>query len=140
MFQRASRTSRPSARHVGFKLLFEAWRELFLADLVLVLGDFAALRRRVLRAKVRTHTADPFAAERVCQALDTACVWYYKPTLCLERSAVLVRMLRRRGLNARLIIGTTQVPFRAHAWVRIEERIVGDRADVAARFMVLDEC
>jgi len=107
---------------------------------VLAIGNFAALRRLVLRAKLRVRAHDPFVTERVRRAVDTACVWYYKPVLCLGRSAVLVRMLRRRGLNARLIVGTTQVPFRAHAWVQIEERIVGDPGDVAVRFLVLDEC
>jgi hypothetical protein len=44
-------------------------------------------------------------------------------TRCLVRSLVLVRLLARRGVPARLIIGVTRTgPFAAHAWVERDGR------------------
>jgi Transglutaminase-like superfamily len=42
-------------------------------------------------------------------------------TRCLTRSLVLVRMLARRGIGARLVIGVNGQPsFTAHAWVELD--------------------
>lgn len=42
-------------------------------------------------------------------------------TRCLTRSVVLVRMLARRGIDARLVIGAHAQPeFTAHAWVELD--------------------
>lgn len=42
-------------------------------------------------------------------------------TRCLRRSLVLTRMLARRGIEARLVIGARTAPeFLAHAWVEHE--------------------
>jgi hypothetical protein len=42
-------------------------------------------------------------------------------TRCLRRSLVLTRMLARRGIQARLVIGARTAPdFLAHAWVEHE--------------------
>ena len=42
-------------------------------------------------------------------------------TRCLTRSVVLVRMLARRGMDARLVIGAHAQPeFTAHAWVELD--------------------
>jgi hypothetical protein len=125
---------------VGFALLSEALWELAAAEVTLALGNFAALRRRVVNERLRSRADDAFIVERVCRAVRIACVWYYKPVLCLERSAVTARMLKRRGVNARMVVGAMRVPFRAHAWVRVEDHIVDEQFDVVAKFAVLDEC
>ena len=42
-------------------------------------------------------------------------------TRCLARSLVLTRLLARRGIPAKLVIGAQPAPdFRAHAWVECE--------------------
>lgn len=41
-------------------------------------------------------------------------------TRCLTRSLVLVRLLARRGIPTRLVIGVKPQPFAAHAWVEYE--------------------
>lgn len=40
---------------------------------------------------------------------------------CLTRSIVLIRLLARRGIVAKLVIGVSPAPaFRAHAWVEVD--------------------
>lgn len=51
-------------------------------------------------------------------------------TRCLTRSVVLVRMLSRRGMDARLVIGAHAQPeFTAHAWVELDGHPLLDPLD-----------
>lgn len=63
--------------------------------------------------------------------------------LCLERSLALWWLLRRQRVDADLRIGVRRaggagdpgsVPLEAHAWVEVGDTVVGDAADVAARY------
>jgi hypothetical protein len=60
--------------------------------------------------------------------------------LCLERSSVLVKMLRRRGLPAHMVIGAQKLPFKAHAWVELDGAIINDRLVSREKFHVLEVC
>jgi hypothetical protein len=63
-------------------------------------------------------------------------------TRCLGRSLVLWFLLRRRGIDASLIVGAgerqpgAQLP--AHSWVEVEGVPVNDAADVRSRYLVFD--
>jgi len=51
-------------------------------------------------------------------------------TRCLRRSLVLLQLLERRGISARLVIGARTSPdFLAHAWVELDGRPVLSVAD-----------
>jgi hypothetical protein len=51
-------------------------------------------------------------------------------TRCLARSLVLTRLLARRGIQAKLVIGARAQPaFLAHAWVEHDETPVLDPGD-----------
>jgi len=60
----------------------------------------------------------------VCDAVLLATCLYWKPVLCLQRSVCTARLLRKHGVNARLVIGYRPAPFFAHAWVEVEGRVV----------------
>lgn len=62
-------------------------------------------------------------------------------TLCLQRSLLLVWLLRRRGLGGRLRIGVRpeQGQLAAHAWVEVAGRAINDSPARCARFEVLDD-
>ena len=45
-------------------------------------------------------------------------------TRCLARSLVLTRLLARRGIPAKLVIGARADPFLAHAWVECDDKPV----------------
>jgi len=42
----------------------------------------------------------------------------------LQRSVCTVRMLRKYGIDARLVIGYRPSPFFSHAWVEVNGRVV----------------
>jgi hypothetical protein len=93
---------------------------------ILSLFGFSILRQAVIRTSVAPRIANA-DVERVREAILDACVAYFKPALCLQRSAAATRMLRRRGVAARLVIGFRPAPIDSHAWVEVDGEIVSDR-------------
>lgn len=61
-------------------------------------------------------------------ALNWACLFYPKPTKCLEWSAALTLVCARAGLASKLLIGVQSFPFYAHAWSETDHAIIGDSA------------
>jgi hypothetical protein len=77
--------------------------------------------------------------DQICHAVDLACIWYWRPVLCLQRSAATCCLLKANGFSARLVIGVRQLPFRAHAWVELNGAIVNDKPYLRTMYAVLDE-
>jgi hypothetical protein len=77
------------------------------------------------------------AVRTVCSAVSLAACLYWKPVLCLQRSVGIVRLLRKHGVVARLVIGYRPVPFFSHAWVEVNGRIVNDSPKYRERLQVL---
>lgn len=109
--------------------------------------DFYLARRRFLGvydAIRQCNTSSPPGSadvvQRVCRAVDIACVWYWKQVLCLQRSAATVCLLKRYGVAATLVIGVQPLPFKAHAWVEVEGRVVNDKSYLPDIYLVLDRC
>lgn len=109
-------------------------------DLYLARGNFEALYEQVRQWPVRKGTPQANATERICAAMDMACIWYWKEALCLQRSAATTCLLRRYGVPAQLVIGAQQLPFRAHAWVEVDGRVVNDKPYMHEMYFVLDRC
>lgn len=118
----------------------KAYLLLIYFDLYLARGNFEALYERVRRCPVRKTTFPPNATERICSATDMACIWYWKEALCLQRSAATTFLLRRYGVPAQLVIGAQQLPFKAHAWVEVDGRVVNDKPYMHEMYFVLDRC
>ena len=72
--------------------------------------------------------------------MDMAGIWYWKEALCLQRSAALTCLLKRYGVTAQMVIGAQQMPFKAHAWVEVDGRVVNDKSYTPGRYAVLDRC
>jgi hypothetical protein len=121
-------------------LVLRAYRRLIQFDLYLARGNFEALYLKVHRCPVIRLTARPELREKICNAVDMACIWYWKEALCLQRSAATACLLRQFGVQAELVIGTQQMPFKAHAWVEVDGRVVNDRPYVSEMYTVLDRC
>jgi hypothetical protein len=109
-------------------------------DLYLARGDFSALYERVRLVRLRKRAESPEATEAICRAVDIASVWYWKQVPCLQRSAAATCLLRRHGVAAELVIGAQCMPFRAHAWVEVERKIVNDKPYISDLYAVLDRC
>ena len=60
--------------------------------------------------------------------------------LCLQRSAATACLLKGRGIHAEKVIGAQQMPFKAHAWVEVDGRVVNDKPYTPEMYAVLDRC
>jgi len=81
---------------------------------------------RILQ-QLRGQSIKPRATDQeqtICDAVLLATCFYFKPVLCLQRAACTVRLLRRYGIVARLVIGYRPSPFFSHAWVEVNGRVV----------------
>jgi hypothetical protein len=118
-------------------LTVQAWVELAYMDIVGLRG-FDAIQRAVLRTPRKAVTAPPSTVNAVVAALVAACALYIKQTQCLQRSAAVTRLLRRRGIEADLVIGCHLPPLKAHAWVEVAGDVVSDDLNGLEFYRVLD--
>jgi hypothetical protein len=121
-------------------LVFKAYSKLIYFDLYLARGNFSSLYEKVRNFPVRKRVPRSGALERICSAMDMACIWYWKEALCLQRSAATACLLRRDGVSAQMVIGAQQLPFKAHAWVEVDGRVVNDKPYMREMYKVLDRC
>jgi Transglutaminase-like superfamily len=127
----------------GFRKLFlilEAYWMLVRFDRLVARGDFHGLYDRVQSAPLRVGRATEGSLEEICSAVDMASIWYWKQVRCLERSASLACLLRSCGVPAELVIGAQRMPFKAHAWVEVQGRVVNDKPYLPEIYAVLDRC
>jgi hypothetical protein len=121
-------------------LVIQAYWKLILFDFYLARDDFAGLYRKVGNAPAAPRTLPPDAARYICEAVDLACIWYWKEALCLQRSAATACLLKQYGVAAELVIGAQQMPFKAHAWVEVDGMVVNDKLYTPQMYQVLDRC
>jgi hypothetical protein len=121
-------------------LVLKAYLKLIYFDVYLARGNFSALYDRVRSYPTGKKVEVADAVERICSAMDMACIWYWKEALCLQRSAATACLLKRYGIPAQLVIGAQQMPFKAHAWVEVGGRVVNDKPYVPEIYAVLDRC
>jgi hypothetical protein len=119
-------------------LILQAVADLLFYDLLIRFAGFAQVRARVKKAQVRNRPTNSRTTDRVCVAADIASCFYYKQVRCMHRSFVTVRLLRKCGVNADLVIGSRPVPFLCHAWVEVDGRIVNDKQGYKRRLCVLE--
>ena len=121
-------------------LTARAYLMLLYFDLFLVRKDFGGLYNKVRLCPITSRQMRAHITEKICGAVDTACIWYWKEVLCLQRSAATACLLRRHGVSAEMVIGIQQIPFRAHAWVEVDGRIVNDKPYMRELYVMLDRC
>ena len=86
------------------------------------------------------NLSGPRHVDRVCTAVNYACIWYPKQALCLQRSFVTTYMLRKHGVPAHMVLGAQKLPFKAHAWVEVDGQAINERSNVQATYAVWDRC
>jgi hypothetical protein len=121
-------------------LVLEAYLRLIHFEFYLARGSFKSLHDKVCSYPITPGPASDASVERVCSAVDMACIWYWKEALCLQRSAATACLLRRYGMRAQLVIGAQQMPFKSHAWVEVDGRVVNDKPYMPEMYAVLDRC
>jgi len=121
-------------------IVLRAYLRLIQFDLYLAKRDFQALYEKVRSYPIRGTTASANAVERIGSAVDLACIWYWKEVLCLQRCAATTCLLRQSGVPAQMVLGAQQMPFKAHAWVEVDGRVVNDKPYMREMYAVLDKC
>jgi hypothetical protein len=134
-------------------LVLGALFELARYDVIHTVCGFGRIRSSLLAQPAKSGAREPIDAapidpgqidaaqleceRRVCDAVLLATCLYWKPVLCLQRSVCATRLLRARGVAARLIIGYREAPFFSHAWVEVGSRVVNDSPAYRSRLRVL---
>jgi hypothetical protein len=118
--------------------VLRAYLRLIQFDLYLARGNFQAIYDKVRGYPIRKMSASVNTAEQICAAVDMAYIWYWKEVLCLQRSAATACLLKCHGVPAQMMIGAQQIPFKAHAWVEVDGRVVNDKPYMREMYAVLD--
>jgi hypothetical protein len=121
-------------------LVLRAYLRLVQFDLYLARGNFQALYDKVRTFPITEMPTSVDSTERICAAVDMACIWYWKEVLCLQRSAATACLLKRYGVPAQMMIGAQHMPFKAHAWVEVQGQVVNDKPYMREMYAVLDRC
>ena|ERR1700720_3971217 len=122
------------------RLVLKSWLLLLYFACVMRFGDFKRLHRIVRKQKVKPSVKRGKTSKQLCDAVDWACVFYFRRVLCLQRSAATAVLLRHHGWNAQMVLGVQLLPFLSHAWVEIDRRIVNDKPYMTEIFQVLERC
>src|ERR1700756_3994218 len=93
------------SRFVRGRDMLRAYGKLISFESYLARDDFAALYHRVRTLPVRNRTLHDSTTKQVCEAVDLACVFYWKEVLCLQRSAATTCLPRRNSGPAHLSLG-----------------------------------
>ena len=121
-------------------LFIRALLALFAYDVLSNFCRFATIYSMVKDWKVVSPPSGQDTINRVCMAVNHACVWYPKQTLCLQRSFVTTYLLRKHGVPAHMVLGAQKLPFKAHAWVEVDGHAINERSNVQATYAVWDRC
>jgi len=114
---------------------------LFTAEAVRRLGGFRSIHQAVERWDIALPPrADDTTLASACAAVNRACTWHPKRSLCLQRASVLVCLLRTLGFPAQMVIGVHKMPFYGHAWAEVGGKVVNDHANAQKFFQVLNRC
>jgi len=132
---------RASAWLLKFRLYgFVAFLELGTINLMLKAIGFGAVYRMVKGWPVTPKPVPPNVQQQICEAVDKATSWYPRQAMCLQRSATTTCLLRQQGLSAEMVIGCRKIPFKAHAWVEVDGKVVNDKRQVQEFYSVLERC
>jgi len=118
-------------------LVLRALYEIFRYEVIVSLRGVGRILSQLKRQSVNTKPTSPELEEVICDAVHVATCFYWKPVLCLQRAVCTVRLLRRYGIAARLVIGYRPSPFFSHAWVEVDGRVVYGSSTYQKRLMPL---
>lgn len=127
----------PEMPPVRFALLAQSLWALIKFDVAAKSGGFGAVHERIDRCPVAETKPTGRTIDDVCAAVNRACEYYPRNVACLQRSAAIVSLLRRFGFPADLVIGVSKLPFKSHAWVEVQGRIVTDSPRIKETYAVI---
>ena len=104
------------------QLVCSALYELVRYEVIVSLRGSGHILQQLRRQSIAPRATDH--EQTINDAVLLATCFYFKPVLCLQRAVCTVRLLRRHGIVARLVIGYRPSPFFSHAWVEVNGRVV----------------
>jgi hypothetical protein len=114
---------------------------LFTVEVLRKLGGFRAIHDSVAHWTITTQPQPNYdVLANACTAVNRACTWHPKRSLCLQRASVLVCLLRSLGFPAQMVIGVHKMPFYGQAWAEVGGQVVNDHANAQTFFHVLNRC
>jgi len=117
---------------------FTAFVGLLSFDLLLKFRGFQSLLNKVERWPIaEPQSTDSELCKRVRAIVDRAQMYYPKKAMCLQHSAVVTCLLRRRGVPAALVLAAQEFPPRGHAWVEVDGVVINDSQSVKRSHRVL---
>jgi hypothetical protein len=120
-------------------LMMRAFLDIVYIEAVMAMRGMRGLKNVVARTPIRTRGDNRSEMATIIRSMNRACIYYFKPILCLQRAAVVTRLLRRRGIPATLVLGCQIAPVRSHAWVEVDGQIVsGNIRDRLNHYQVMD--
>lgn len=119
------------------RLVFRALYEITRYEVVLSLRGSGRILSQLKQQSITATTATAEFEKVICDAVLLATCFYWKPVLCLQRAVCTVRLLRKNGINARLVIGYRPSPFFSHAWVEVDGRVLYGSAAYQKRLLPL---
>ena len=117
---------------------FSAFFGLMAFDLLLKVAGFQYLIKKVERwPTAEPRTTDREICRRVRAMVDRAQMYYPKKAMCLQHSAVVTCLLRRRGVPAEMVLAAQEFPPKAHAWAEVLNEVVSDSPGVKTKYREL---
>lgn len=105
-------------------LIFNAFLEIVRYESILRVWGIGRILEQLNRQGISRKPFTEGLERDICNAVLLASCFHWKPVLCLQRSVCTARVLRKHGIDARVVIGYRPSPFFSHAWVEVEERVV----------------
>ena len=118
-------------------LMCRALYEIARYEVVVSLRGSGRILSQLKRQSIAARPSNQELEKAICDAVHLATCFYWKPVLCLQRAVCTVRLLRRHGIFARLVIGYRPSPFFSHAWVEVDGRVVYGSAAYQKRLLPL---
>lgn len=123
------------ARYAFF--VVQALFEMLRYDVIVSWFGVGRILRHLRRQRVPVTPFSEELQQAICDAVLLATCFYWKPVLCLQRSVCTARLLRSRGIGARVAIGYRPAPFFSHAWVEVNGKVVYGSAAYQQRLQML---
>ena len=122
------------------RMICQAYREFLGLEYWLLRRNFSAIHEKVRNTFLAKSGRTSLTPEQISLAVDLAAALYFKPVLCLQRSAAAACLLKKQGHPAEMVIGVQQLPFVAHAWVELNGMVIGDKPYMREIYSELSRC
>lgn len=122
------------------RFVLEGYWLLIRIEAIMFLRGLNALHGLVRTSAVGTTKQKAISPDDLCRAMDLACVFYPKRVMCLQRSAATTILLRRYGIGAEMVIGAQMLPFKSHAWVELNGKVINDKPYMLELYRPLERC